>query len=146
MKGEGGGGGEGGPGRARGGGGGVGGRGGDAGVYTADWAGAREGGDCPVAMSKGGRMLEEKSAPLPRKAAFNATRVLAWPDGHDEVFEGRVEGEVVWPTRGDKGFGFDPMFLPAGETETFGEMDPNRKHEMSHRAEAFRKLVTGCFA
>ncbi|MBB05248.1 MAG: non-canonical purine NTP pyrophosphatase, RdgB/HAM1 family [Pseudooceanicola sp.] len=119
---------------------------GQPGVYTADWAETPDGRDFPMAMTKVWTMLEEKSATLPRKAAFNATLVLAWPDGHDEVFEGRVEGEVVWPTRGDKGFGFDPMFLPAGETETFGEMDPNRKHEMSHRADAFRKLVTGCFA
>jgi XTP/dITP diphosphohydrolase len=70
---------------------------------------------------------------------------LAWPDGHDEVFDGAVEGRVVWPMRGDEGFGFDPVFLPEGEVETFGEMAPERKHAMSHRARAFAKLVQACF-
>ena len=116
------------------------------GVYTADWAETPQGRDFPMAMTKVWTLLEERNAPTPRTAAFNCTLVLAWPDGHDEVFEGRVGGQVVWPMRGGEGFGFDPIFLPDGETETFGEMDPARKHEMSHRAEAFRKLVQGCFA
>ena len=115
------------------------------GVYTADWAETPQGRDFPMAMTKVWTLLEEKRAPYPRTAAFNCTLVLAWPDGQDEVFEGRVTGQVVWPMRGDNGFGFDPMFLPDGETETFGEMDPARKDDMSHRAEAFRKLVTACF-
>ena len=116
------------------------------GVYTADWAETPNGRDFPMAMTKVWTLLEEKQAPSPRTAAFNCTLVLAWPDGHDEVFEGRVEGQVVWPMKGDQGFGFDPVFLPDGETETFGEMDPARKADMSHRADAFRKLVSGCFA
>lgn len=116
------------------------------GVYTADWAETPEGRDFVMAMTKVWTLLEEKGAPRPRTASFNATLCLAWPDGHDEIFEGRVHGQVVWPMRGQNGFGFDPMFLPDGETETFGEMDPARKHAMSHRAVAFAKLVEGCFA
>ena len=118
---------------------------GEPGVYTADWAETPNGRDFPMAMEKVWRLLEEKNAPFPRKAAFNSTLCLAWPDGHDEVFVGRVEGQVVWPMRGDNGFGFDPVFLPDGESETFGEMDPARKHAMSHRAMAFAKFVAGCF-
>lgn len=115
------------------------------GVHTADWAETPSGRDFPMAMTKVWDMLEARNAPTPRTAAFNCTLVLAWPDGHDEVFEGKVSGQVVWPMRGEQGFGFDPVFLPDGKTETFGEMDPARKHEMSHRADAFRKLVNGCF-
>lgn len=119
--------------------------GGAPGVYTADWAETPQGRDFPMAMEKVWRLLEEKNAPEPRNAAFNCTLCLAWPDGHDEVFEGRVEGQVVWPMRGENGFGFDPVFLPNGETETFGEMPPARKDAMSHRADAFAKFVQGCF-
>ncbi len=115
------------------------------GVYTADWAETPNGRDFVMAMTKVWSLLEEKDAPAPRKAAFRCTLCLAWPDGHDEVFEGRVYGQVVWPMRGENGFGFDPVFLPDGESETFGEMDPARKHDMSHRADAFRQLVAGCF-
>lgn len=120
--------------------------GGQPGVYTADWAETPNGRDFPMAMTKVWRLLEEKNAPAPRSAAFNSTLCLAWPDGHDEIFEGIVHGQVVWPMRGDEGFGFDPIFVPDGETETFGEMDPVRKNAMSHRADAFRKFVAGCFA
>lgn len=116
------------------------------GVYTADWAETPNGRDFPMAMSKVWDLLEEKSAPEPRTAAFNCTLCLAWPDGHDEVFEGRVDGRLVWPMRGKQGFGFDPIFLPNGEALTFGEMDPIRKKDISHRADAFAKLVAGCFA
>ncbi|MEZ5714533.1 MAG: RdgB/HAM1 family non-canonical purine NTP pyrophosphatase [Paracoccaceae bacterium] len=115
------------------------------GVYTADWAETPAGRDFPMAMEKVWRLLEERNAPFPRKAAFHATLCLAWPDGHDEIFEGIVRGQVVWPMRGQNGFGFDPVFLPDGETETFGEMDPAKKHGMSHRADAFAKFVKGCF-
>lgn len=116
------------------------------GVYTADWAETPNGRDFPMAMTKVWNLLEEKSAPEPRLAQFCATLCLAWPDGHDELFEGQVKGRLVWPMRGDLGFGFDPIFQPLGETITFGEMDPSRKHGMSHRANAFAKLVAGCFA
>lgn len=114
------------------------------GVYTADWAETPNGRDFPMAMEKVWTLLEEKQASEPRSAQFNCTLCLAWPDGHDEIFAGTVGGRLVWPMRGDRGFGFDPMFLPDGETETFGEMDPARKHGMSHRAVAFAKLVDGC--
>ena len=116
------------------------------GVFTADWAETPQGRDFPTAMKKVWDLLEEKNAPEPRKAQFRCTLCLAWPDGHDELFEGIVRGRVVWPMRGDLGFGFDPVFLPDGETETFGEMDAAKKHAMSHRADAFAKLVAGCFA
>lgn len=116
------------------------------GVSTADWAETPNGRDFPMAMTKVWTLLEEKSAPEPRLAQFCATLCLAWPDGHDELFEGQVKGQLVWPMRGDLGFGFDPIFQPLGETITFGEMDPSRKHGMSHRADAFAKLVAGCFA
>ncbi|WP_456388485.1 RdgB/HAM1 family non-canonical purine NTP pyrophosphatase [Profundibacter sp.] len=116
------------------------------GVYTADWAETPNGRDFPMAMTKVWGLLEDKNAAEPRTAAFNCTLCLAWPDGHDEVFEGCVEGRLVWPMKGDEGFGFDPIFLPNGETQTFGEMDPKRKKLISHRADAFTKLVAGCFA
>ena len=115
------------------------------GVYTADWAETPGGRDFPMAMAKVWDLLEEKNAPHPRAARFVCTLCLAWPDGHDEVFEGEVRGSVTWPMRGDQGFGFDPIFVPDGFDITFGEMDPAKKHEMSHRADAFAKLVAGCF-
>ncbi len=114
------------------------------GVHTADWAETPDGRDFHMAMEKVWRLLNERGAPEPWRASFNATLCLAWPDGHDEVFEGRVHGRLVWPLRGNRGFGFDPMFLPDGESETFGEMDPARKHAISHRADAFAKLVASC--
>ncbi len=116
------------------------------GVYTADWAETPQGRDFPMAMAKVWALLEERQAPEPRTAHFNATLCLAWPDGHDEVFEGQVHGRIVWPMRGENGFGFDPVFLPDGKDQTFGEMDPAEKHAMSHRAVAFAKLIEGCFA
>jgi len=119
---------------------------GQPGVYTADWAETGGGRDFPMAMARVWSMLEERNAPAPRTARFCCTLCLAWPDGHDEVFPGVVEGQVVWPMRGENGFGFDPIFLPDGETQTFGEMVPARKDRMSHRADAFAKLVAGCFA
>ena len=72
--------------------------------------------------------------------------MLAWPDGHDEVFEGKAEGRCVWPMRGDRGHGYDPMFEPAGHAVTFGQMDPAEKNRISHRAAAFAALVAACFA
>lgn len=120
--------------------------GGAPGVYTADWAETPNGRDFPMAMEKVWTKLEKANAPEPRVARFCCTLCLAWPDGHDELYEGTVEGRIVWPMRGENGFGFDPVFLPAGESETFGEMDPVKKHGMSHRADAFRKLVDGAFS
>ena len=112
------------------------------GVYTADWAETPNGRDFPMAMEKVWQLLEKKSAPSPRHAAFNCTLCLAWPDGHDEVFEGIAPGHVTWPMRGTKGFGFDPMFVPNGHSITFAEMEPDQKQPLTHRADAFRKLVT----
>lgn len=119
--------------------------GGAPGVYTADWAETPNGRDFPMAMTKVWDMLEEKSAPEPRTARFVCMLCLAWPDGDDRLFEGVVEGRIVWPMRGENGFGFDPVFLPTGKTQTFGEMDPIEKHLMSHRASAFEKLVASVF-
>ncbi|MCK0141360.1 RdgB/HAM1 family non-canonical purine NTP pyrophosphatase [Aliiroseovarius sp. F20344] len=116
------------------------------GVYTADWAETPNGRDFPMAMDKTWSLLEEKNAPLPRTARFCCTLCLAWPDGHDELFEGMVDGSLTWPMRGDLGFGYDPIFMPEGFDITFGEMDPDKKHQMSHRADAFAKLVKGAFA
>jgi len=115
------------------------------GVYTADWAETPQGRDFAMAMGKVWSQLEERNAPEPRRAHFNATLCIAWPDGHDEIFAGQVFGRIVWPMRGENGFGFDPVFMPDGTSQTFGEMPPEEKHAMSHRAIAFEKLVEGCF-
>ena len=120
--------------------------GGQPGVYTADWAEGPNGRDFLRAMTKTWAMLEEVGAPYPRTARFCCTLVLAWPDGHDEVFPGVMKGEVVWPMRGSQGHGYDPIFQPEGYDQTFGEMDRWEKNKISHRADAFRKLVAGCFA
>jgi XTP/dITP diphosphohydrolase len=113
------------------------------GVYTADWAETPNGRDFPMAMTKVWTLLDEKGAKEPRTAHFCCTLCVAWPDGADVLFEGRASGRLVWPMRGDLGFGFDPIFLPDGEIQTFGEMDPARKHAISHRADAFAKLKAG---
>ena len=115
------------------------------GVFTADWAETPTGRDFVMAMTRVWNMLEERGAPEPRRARFCCTLCLAWPDGEEALFEGTAEGRLVWPMRGALGFGFDPMFLPEGEEETFGEMEPAKKHRTSHRAQAFAKLIEGCF-
>lgn len=115
------------------------------GVYTADWAETPNGRDFELAMRRTWAALEEVNAPSPRLAQFRCTLVLAWPDGHDEVFEGVMRGQVVWPMRGSNGHGYDPIFQPEGYDLTFGEMDRWEKNKISHRADAFRKLVAGCF-
>lgn len=113
---------------------------GDPGIYSARWAGASK--DFVAAMA----LVNERLGANPdRNARFVCALALAWPDGQCETFEGVVEGELVWPPRGSRGFGYDPMFLPRGRDLTFGEMDPEAKHEISHRADAFRKLVAACF-
>jgi XTP/dITP diphosphohydrolase len=119
--------------------------GGAPGVHTADWA-TRLGGerDFVHAMTRTWEELEAAGASEPRTARFVCTLVLAWPDGHDEVFEGAVQGRCVWPMRGSRGHGYDPMFLPDGYDLTFGEMDPAEKNRISHRARAFARLVEGC--
>ena len=115
--------------------------GGAPGVYTADWAETPEGRDFTLAMTRTYNTLIETGAVIPWTARFCCTFVLAWPDGHDEVFEGRMEGQIVWPMRGEQGHGYDPIFQPRGKTQTFGEMEPGEKNKISHRADAFRKLA-----
>lgn len=119
--------------------------GGAPGVYTADWAETPNGRDFVMAMEKTHAALEAANAPFPRRAQFRCTLVLAWPDGHDEVFEGVMPGVIVWPMRGDQGHGYDPIFQPDGYDITFGEMDRWEKNKISHRADAFKKFVAGCF-
>jgi len=113
------------------------------GIFSARWAG--EGKDFAVAMQR----VQDRLAALPpetqRDAHFVCALALAWPDGHVEWFEGRIDGCLVWPPRGDRGFGYDPMFVPLGGEQTFGEMDPQAKHAISHRALAFRQLVEAVF-
>ena len=79
-----------------------------------------------------------------RRAGLGAVLALAWPDGDLELFRGEVSGGLVWPPRGERGFGYDPIFVPEGGVQTFGEIDPAEKHKISHRACAFAKLVEGC--
>jgi len=116
------------------------------GVYTADWAERQwfegeKGRDWYMAMGKVEGMLCAIGPEVDRSAAFVCTLCLAWPDGETELFEGRVEGSLVWPPRGGRGFGYDPAFMPHGEVQTFGEMPAEAKHAISHRARAFEKLV-----
>ena len=124
--------------------------GGAPGVYTANWAerawyeGA-PGRDWFMAMGKVEGKLAELGADAGRDAHFVCVLALAWPDGHCQTFEGRVEGTLVWPPRGANGFGYDPMFVPAGSAATFGEMTPEAKAPLTHRAAAFRELVKACF-
>ena len=118
--------------------------GGNPGIYSARWAVTPDGTrDFNFAMEK----VEQALAAIPdapRSARFVCALTLAWPDGHMESFEGKVEGSLVWPPRGDKGFGYDPIFLPIGGDLTFAEIDPIAKHAMSHRADAFAQLVKAC--
>ena len=110
------------------------------GICSARWAGPEK--DFRVAM----RRVEEALSGLDnRRANFACALALCWPDGHMETFEGFVFGSLVWPPRGEKGFGYDPMFAADGHDVTFGEMEPGEKQRISHRADAFRKLVDGCF-
>ncbi len=114
--------------------------GGAPGIYSARWAGPAK--DFAIAMAR----VEDALAGKPdRRAHFVAVLALSWPDGHVETFQGEVHGRLVWPPRGDKGFGYDPMFLPHGRSHTFGEMAPADKHRVSHRAMAFAKLIEACF-
>ena len=121
------------------------------GIYSARWAGETK--DFRHAMEKVEAALRERDAFTPerRTAHFVSVLAVAWPDGHAEEFEGRVDGTLVWPPRGTKGFGYDPIFLPGGFDLTFGEMTPEQKHGLppegqglSHRARAFLKLAEAC--
>jgi XTP/dITP diphosphohydrolase len=129
--------------------------GGRPGVYTADWAERQwfegepgkewKARDWYLAMGKVEGLLAEQGPDVDRSARFVCTLALAWPDGHAEAFEGRVEGSLTWPPRGTLGFGYDPVFVPVGQSLTFAEIAPAEKHAISHRADAFAKLVAGVF-
>jgi XTP/dITP diphosphohydrolase len=125
--------------------------GGEPGIHSARWAGPTK--DFRQAMERIDSLLREHGAVTPgqRRAHFVSALCVAWPDGHVEEFEARVDGTLVWPPRGDKGFGYDPMFLPDGHSRTFGEMAAEEKHGLpprgkglSHRAKAFVKLAEAC--
>ena len=125
--------------------------GGEPGIYSARWAGPKK--DFHLAMLTIDHKLRERDANTPeqRTASFVSALCVAWPDGHTEDFEARVDGTLVWPPRGDQGFGYDPMFLPNGHSRTFGEMPSEEKHGLpprgkglSHRARAFMKLAEAC--
>ena len=124
--------------------------GGRPGVYTADWAERQwfegePGRDWYMAMGKAEGMMCALGAGADRSAWFSCVLALAWPGGESAVYEGRVDGTLVWPPRGDKGFGYDPVFAPQGSALTFAEIDPAEKHRISHRADAFAKLVADQF-
>jgi XTP/dITP diphosphohydrolase len=112
--------------------------GGAPGIYSARWAGPTK--DFRIAMERVHRELGGQD----RSAFFVAVLALAWPEGDLELFRGEVAGALVWPPRGERGFGYDPMFVPEGGRATFGEAEPTQKHRISHRARAFAKLVEGC--
>ncbi|MGE3147907.1 MAG: RdgB/HAM1 family non-canonical purine NTP pyrophosphatase [Pseudorhodoplanes sp.] len=125
--------------------------GGDPGIRSARWAGPEK--DFAAAMQKIETLLRERGATTPdrRRAHFVSALCVAWPDGHVEEFEATVDGTLVWPPRGDAGFGYDPIFLPDGHDRTFGEMDADEKHGLpprgqglSHRARAFLKMAKAC--
>ncbi|NSY37406.1 RdgB/HAM1 family non-canonical purine NTP pyrophosphatase [Leisingera sp. ANG59] len=115
------------------------------GVHTADWAETPSGRDFKLAMTRANDELTAAGADSPRTAQFRCTLVIAWPDGHDEVFEGVMPGQLVWPIRGEHGFGYDPMFQPDGYGITCAEMDPAEKNKISHRGKAVAQFVQGCF-
>jgi XTP/dITP diphosphohydrolase len=120
------------------------------GVYTADWAERQwfegePGRDWYMAMGKIEGMLAAKGAEAPRDAWFSCVLALAWPDGEQAIYEGRVDGTLAWPPRGGRGFGYDPIFVAVGRSQTFGEIEPDEKHRISHRADAFAKLVADQF-
>jgi len=121
--------------------------GGDPGIFSARWAGeSRDFDEAMALVERNIAATRTTDGPEPsRDAHFICALALAWPDGHVEWFEGRVDGTLVWPPRGGNGFGYDAMFLPVGGAETFGEMDPDSKHAISHRADAFRQLVAAVF-
>lgn len=124
--------------------------GGAPGVYTADWAERQwfegpAGRDWYMAMGKVEGLLCEKGANVDRSCWFSCTLAIAWPDGDSVVYEGRADGHFTWPPRGVMGFGYDPVFVPAGGNQTFAELDPAEKHRISHRADAFAKLVAEQF-
>ena len=125
--------------------------GGRPGVYTADWAERQwfegeKGRDWYLAMGTVEGLLAELGPKADRSAHVACVLAIAWPDGTDALYEGRVDGTLTWPPRGTVGFGYDPVFVAKGYTRTFAEIDPQEKHRISHRADAFAKLVADQFA
>jgi XTP/dITP diphosphohydrolase len=121
------------------------------GVWTADWAERRPfegppGRDWYMAMGKVEGMLAGRGPTVDRSCWFACVLAIAWPDGAQAVYEGRAEGTLTWPPRGTLGFGYDPVFVPLGRDQTFAELDPEEKHRISHRADAFAKLVAEQFS
>ncbi|WP_411269224.1 RdgB/HAM1 family non-canonical purine NTP pyrophosphatase [Sphingobium sp. SCG-1] len=116
---------------------------GEPGIFSARWAGPEK--DFDMAMGAVWQKLEATGPEASKSAHFICALALAWPDGHVEAFEGRVDGTLVWPPRGNQGFGYDAMFVPLGHDISFGEMNPDAKHAMSHRADAFAKFVAAVF-
>ena len=114
--------------------------GGEPGVLSARWGGPDK--DFAGAMAKVNQRVGDAAD---RRVWFVAALCLAWPDGHTQTYVGRVDGTMAWPPRGDKGFGYDPIFLPEGGSRTFGEIDPTTKHTLSHRARAFAQVIASCF-
>ena len=116
------------------------------GIHSARWAGE------PRDFARAMELIEEKlkaagaTTPEARRANFTCALTLAWPDGHHETFEGRVFGQLIWPPRGNEGFGYDPMFVPDGHAQTFAEMEPDAKHAISHRARAFDAFTAAVLA
>jgi XTP/dITP diphosphohydrolase len=119
--------------------------GGCPGIYTADWAENTSGRDFPLAMAKVWGLLEAIGSAAPRKAEFRCTLAVAWPTGSYEIYDGRLPGQIVWPMRGTLGHGYDPIFQPLGFSVTLGELPSAEKNLISHRADAVKKLVLGCF-
>ena len=120
------------------------------GVYTADWAERQHfegdpGRDWYMAMGKVEGMLQQKGANVDRSCAFHCVLALAWPEGEQAIYEGMAPGTLTWPPRGEMGFGYDPVFVPKGREQTFAEIAPEEKHAISHRADAFAKLVAEQF-
>jgi XTP/dITP diphosphohydrolase len=114
--------------------------GGQPGIHTADWAETPTGRDWNLAMRKVEDALQAQGPGAPRTCTFHCVLAVAWPDGHEQTFEGTIDGTLAWPPRGQVGFGYDPVFVPHGDTRTFAELDPAEKHAISHRAAAFAKL------
>lgn len=115
------------------------------GIFTADWAETSSGRDFGLAMSKTWSMLRAVHSGPERRAEFRCVLAVAWPTGEDAVFAGRLHGQIVWPMRGSLGHGYDPIFQPDGFSMTLGELALDIKNQISHRADAFRALISGCF-
>jgi XTP/dITP diphosphohydrolase len=113
--------------------------GGAPGIFSARWAGPTK--DFSIAMARVHRELDDKN----RGASFVSVLALVWPDGEEALFRGEIAGRLIWPPRGDNGFGYDPMFVPDGYSHTFGELPSETKYAIDHRARAFAKLVAACF-